>query len=67
MLNVKDCLKKAKRNKKFVLQKLIKIIDTYPDWVTVVAFYSALHFVDAHLLQHHGIQREHHEDREREM
>lgn len=67
MLNVKDCLKKANRNKSFVLQNLSKLIDKFPDWVTVVAFYSALHLVDAHLLKHHGIQREHHEEREKEV
>ena len=67
MLNVKDCLEKAKRNKSFVSQNLRRIIDKAPDWITVVAFYSALHFVDAHLLKHHGIQREHHEERETEV
>lgn len=67
MLNVKDCLQKAERNKSFVLQRLIGMIGTYPDWVTVVTFYSALHFVDAHLLKHHSIQREHHEERERDV
>lgn len=67
MLNFKDCLRKAQRNKTFILQDLIKIIDKFPDWVTVVAFYSALHFVDAHLIKHHGIQRENHEERERDV
>ena len=67
MLSVKNCLRKARRNKTFVLRYLVQIIDKIPDWVSVVAFYSALHFVDAHLLKHHGIQREHHEERERDV
>jgi len=67
MLNVKDCLEKANRNKNFALKELAGLSQSYPDWVTVVAFYSALHFVDAYLLAHHGIQREHHEEREREV
>ena len=65
MLKVKECLKKANRNKSLVLQKLSRMIDTVPDWITVLSFYSALHFVDAHLLKHHDIQRENHEERER--
>ena len=67
MLNTEDCLRKAKRNKSFILQNLIKVIDRFPDWLAVVAFYSALHFVDAHLLKHHGIQREHHHEREKDV
>jgi hypothetical protein len=67
MLEVKESLAKAERNKIFISQKLIQIVDTYPDWVAIVAFYSALHFVDAHLLKHHSIQREHHEERERDV
>lgn len=67
MLNVKDCLKKGRSNKAFILQNSIKIIDEFPDWVAVVAFYSALHFVDAHLLKHHAIQREHHDEREKDV
>ena len=67
MLKVKESLAKAERNKNFISQKLVYMIDTYSDWITVVAFYSALHFVDAYLLKHHGIQREHHEERERDV
>lgn len=67
MLGVNSCLEKAIRNKAFISKNLIQIIDKFPDWVSVVAFYSALHFVDAHLLKHHDIQREHHEEREKEV
>jgi hypothetical protein len=67
MLEVKESLAKAERNRNFILQKLLQIVDKYPDWVTIVAFYCALHFVDAHLLRHHSIQREHHEERARDV
>ena len=67
MLSVEECLAKARRNKLFISQHLAQIINSCPDWITVVAFYSALHFVDAHLLRHHGMQRENHEEREREV
>ena len=64
MLNVKGYLRKANRNKTFVSQYLVQIIDKFPDWVSVVAFYSALHFVDAHLIKHHSMQCKHHDERE---
>jgi len=67
MLNVKECIEKAHRNKAFVFTKLMGMIESHPDWVSIVSFYSALHFVDAHLLKHHNIQREHHSERETEV
>jgi len=67
MLNVGECIEKAHNNKDFVLDKLMGVIDSHPDWVSIVAFYSALHFVNAHRLKHHSIQREHHEERETEV
>jgi hypothetical protein len=66
-LTVEKCLEKAKRNKSFIFQYLMPIIRYCPEWTSVVAFYSALHFVDAYLLRRHNIQREHHDERETEV
>jgi len=41
----------------------MKIIKECPDWVSVVAFYTALHFVEAFLKKNHGLDFEHHEER----
>ena len=62
-MNVKPHLLKAERNKKFLLEYLTKILDKCPDWVTIVAFYSALHFVEAYLKKNHGLDFEQHEER----
>jgi hypothetical protein len=39
------------------------IADKCPDWVSVVAFYSALHFVEAYMKRRHGLDFKHHEER----
>lgn len=44
---------------------MLQLIKEYPDWVSVVAFYTALHFVDAYLLLKHGLYHEHHVDRDK--
>jgi len=54
---------KAERNKNLLLNFLMKIIRECPDWVSVVAFYTALHFVEAFLQKNHGLDFEHHEER----
>ena len=66
MLTVTDCVRKAIRNKAF-LKRLLEFLDSHPDWIAIVAFYSALHFVDACLLKEHNIRKIHHEEREREV
>lgn len=45
----------------------MNIIKECPDWVSVVAFYTALHFVEALLKKNHGLDFEHHEERHRFM
>lgn len=44
---------------------MFQLCNEYPDWVSVVAFYSALHFVDAYLLLKHGLHYDHHAERDR--
>jgi hypothetical protein len=44
----------------------MNFIEEYPDWVSIVTFYSALHYVEA-LLAAHGLHREHHEERNRDV
>lgn len=62
-MNVTAHLLKAKRNKKILSKYLMQIIDKCPDWVAVVAFYTALHFVEAFLKRNHGINFKRHEER----
>jgi len=62
-MNVKAHLQKAERNKEFLLGHLMKILDKCPDWATIVAFYSALHFVEAFLKKNHGLDFKGHEER----
>ena len=62
-MNVNPHLLKAKRNKKFLLEHLMKILDNCPDWVSIVAFYSALHFIEAFLKKNYGLDFGHHEER----
>lgn len=62
-MNIKAYLLKAERNKKFLFKYLMVILDKCPDWVTIVAFYTALHFVEAFLKRKHGLDFERHEER----
>jgi hypothetical protein len=66
-LNVAQHLAKAERNKSFLNTYLLKILDKCPDWASVVAFYSALHFIEAFLRKNHNINFEYHEERHRYM
>jgi hypothetical protein len=45
----------------------MSILDNCPDWASVVAFYSGLHFMEAFLKKQYGIDFEHHEERHRFM
>ena len=58
-------LLKAERNRKFLFDFLLEIIEACPDWASVVAFYSALHFMEAFLKKTHNLDFEHHEERHR--
>ena len=62
-MNVKPHLLKAERNKEFLSECLMKILDKCPEWVTIVAFYSALHFAEAFLKRNYGLDFEKHEER----
>ena len=66
-MNFKPHFLKAEQNKEVLHKYLMKILSSCPDWVTVVAFYSALHFVEALLKKNHGLDFEHHEERHRAM
>lgn len=62
-MDVRLHLLKAQRNKTFLSRYLVPILDKCPDWASVVAFYSALHFMEAFLKKQHGMDFEHHEER----
>lgn len=66
-MNVDQHLAKAERNKSFLMRYLLQILDKCPDWASVVAFYCALHFVEAFLRKCHSINFEYHEERHRYM
>lgn len=66
-MDVGKHLAKATRNKHFLVNHLTGIIEKCPDWASVVAFYSALHFVDAYLKKQHNIDFAHHAERLRFM
>jgi hypothetical protein len=61
-LDVTQHIDKADRNKDFLNKYLLAFLGQYQDWVSVVGFYSALHYVEA-LLAEHGIHRIHHQER----
>lgn len=65
-MHVKQHLQKADRNRDFVIKYLLNHVKEYPDWVSVVTFYSALHYVDA-LFAKQGLHREHHLERNRDV
>jgi len=62
-LRPKAHLEKAERNKDFVINRLMALADKFPEWVSTVAFYSALHFVAAYLVKEHGLHFKDHEER----
>lgn len=62
LLNTQEHLEKANRNKSITINHLLDIVDNFPDWVSIAAFYSALHFVEA-LFATHGMHFDHHEER----
>jgi hypothetical protein len=65
-LHVKQHLEKADRNRDFIKKHLFSFLENYPDWVSIVSFYCALHYVDA-LLATHGLHWIHHEERNRDV
>jgi len=66
-MDFKSHLLKAQRNKEILLKHLVKILGKCPDWVTIVAFYTALHFVEAFFKKNHGLNFDHHEERHSAM
>lgn len=62
-MNVKQHLLKAKHNQKILYEYLVKILEKCPDWVSVVAFYTALHLVEAFIRNEHNRNFAHHEER----
>lgn len=64
-MNVESHLSKAEHNKRFLFDYLMGILEKCPDWASIVAFYSALHFIEAFLKKNYGKNFEHHEERHR--
>lgn len=62
-MNVRAHLLKANRNKTFLSNHLMKLLKYCPDWVSIVAFYTALHFIEALLKKKHNLDFAHHEER----
>lgn len=66
-MNFKSHLLKAERNKTFLFEYLLKIVEKCPDWVSIVTFYCALHFIEAFLKKNHDLDFKNHEERHRFM
>lgn len=62
-MDFKSHLLRAERNKDFLLKYLMKILGKCPDWVAIVAFYTALHFVEAFFKRKHNLDFKRHEER----
>lgn len=60
-------IQKAEHNKTFLTNELWGKVENYPDWVTVVTFYSALHFVEALMAALHDLHFVIHEDRNKQV
>lgn len=67
ILNYKEHIIKADYNYKILHEHFVQDIKDCPGWVCIIAFYSALHYVDAYLLKKHGIRSEHHDVRNRDV
>lgn len=65
-MNTAQHIQKAERNQRFVTETLMSFLHNYPDWVSVVAFYSALHYVEA-ILATYNLHFEHHVERNRQV
>jgi len=57
---------KARRNRQIILNHLLKLVAECPEWIAVIAFYSALHFVDAYYAKM-NIYFQRHVDRNKEV
>lgn len=53
-MTVQEHREQAYHNEKLAYQLGDQPLEAY-DWATTVSFYTVLHFVDAYLLQHHGL------------
>lgn len=62
-LSLAQHIEKGNYNHRVLHQHLMAHLETCPGWICVVAFYSALHYVDAYLLKKHGKRNANHENR----
>lgn len=62
-LNFNEHIEKGNHNHRVLHHYFLKHIKTCPGWICIIAFYSALHYVDAFLLRKHGKHNLHHEER----
>jgi hypothetical protein len=64
-----DHLRAAEGNRQFALSLLAPMATQIParcwEWVGVAAFYSAVHYVNAYLWEHHGVAPSNHSERRR--
>lgn len=67
ILSLAQHIEKGDHSHKVLHQHLMVHLQTCPGWICVVAFYSALHYVDAYLLKKHGKQNENHEDQNNDV
>lgn len=67
ILNPDEHIKKAEKNFSYIQNIFKKHCNECPDWVCVVSFYSALHYVCAILLKQNNVRKTHHEERNQQV
>lgn len=65
-MRANEHLAKARHNERF-LQELRLDTTDFLDWAVTVAFYSALHYIDALLAYNHGFDPKDHRERSTEL
>lgn len=63
ILSIKEHIEKAEYNNRVLHSYFLKYLKMCPGWICIIAFYSALHYVDAYLLRKHSKHNENHEER----
>ena len=67
ILNSDEHIEKGEYNSRVLHKYFLQHLKTCPGWICIIAFYSALHYVDAYLIRKHGKTNIHHEERNRDV
>jgi len=67
ILNFKEHIAKADYNNMVLQKYFYKYHKDCPGWICIMAFYSALHYVDAYLVRKHNKHHSHHIERNNDV